>query len=75
LSAVWHKTRDGLQAVVFATDHTKLRCYIGAYFSGGDWYPTTWCKDGRWHDQKGYKRGLDLVLETDAPTISEGKGS
>jgi hypothetical protein len=63
MSAQWFKTRDGLSAVIFATDFEKLRCYIGAYQSGNEWYPTTWCKGGRWHDTPGYKRGLDLMME------------
>jgi hypothetical protein len=72
--AEWYKTRDGLQAVVFATDATKKRCYVGAYQSGDKWYPTDWCKGGRWHDKPGYKRGLDLMMENNAPTISQGQG-
>lgn len=72
--AEWYKTKDGGQAIVFATDTTKKRCYIGAYLSDGNWYPTTWCKGGRWHDKPGYKRGLDLDMENNAPTISQGQG-
>lgn len=69
----WYKTRDGAPAVVFATDLTQKRCYIGAYQAGDKWYPTSWCKNGRWHDKPGYKRGLDLDMKNET-TVSEGQG-
>lgn len=72
--AEWYKTRDGLQAVVFATDQTKRRCYIGAYLSEDQWYPTSWCRNGRWHDKPGYKRGLDLMMEKHDTTFGKSEG-
>jgi hypothetical protein len=71
MSATWHKTRDNLPAVIFATDLTKKRCYIGAYQSGEEWYPTTWCNDGRWHEDLGHPRGIDLMLGEHETTVGK----
>lgn len=62
------QTRDGGMAVIMSTDATNKRCYIGAYFTGDQWIPTTWLQDGRWHDKLGHPRGLDLHIPKDNET-------
>jgi len=70
LEPKWLKTRSGLTAVILATDLAQRRCYIGFYISGGEWYPTTWLHDGRWHDELGHPRGIDLIMEKNEATVS-----
>lgn len=60
------KTRDGGDAVVFATMVDSDRPYIGAYWTSEEWIPTTWKRDGTWHKKPGYKRGLDLIINETA---------
>lgn len=66
------KTRDKGDAIIFATTQDAPRPYVGAYWTGEEWIPTSWKIDGRWHDKPGYKRGLDLVLHE--TTVSQGQG-
>lgn len=70
MSANWYKTRSGLPAVVFATDHDKERPFIGAYMTDNQWFPTTWRANGMWHPEPGHPRGIDLMMDDDAPLVS-----
>lgn len=66
------KTRDGGDAVVFGTNKDSKRPYIGAYWTGEEWMPTTWKRDGTWYKEGGHPRGLDLMLpKSDPSTIIE----
>ncbi len=57
------KTRDGGDAIIFGNNVNEKRCYIGAYYTGEKWLPTDWCADGRWHNDLGHPRGLDLMFD------------
>ena len=66
------KTRAGGDAIIFGTNKLADRPYIGAYWTGEEWVPTTWKSDGRWSEKPGYPRGLDIILNE--ATFSEIKG-
>lgn len=71
MSVAWFKTKDGGEAIVFATDHNWPRPFLGAYHTGTRWIPCDWMKDGRWHKELGHPRGLDLVMGSmsNAPAV------
>jgi hypothetical protein len=46
------KTRAGSEVKIFATDYKNPRPYIGAYYTGEEWIPVTWRRDGFFNNEK-----------------------